>query len=152
MTEAEYARRVSVLRDAIRDARKAHIGSPNLQRYPEWVPSAARDILDFDTARGKSASSVAKLLGVSTASLFRWASMAHPLPAKPTRPGAPMTRNVPLLTGPDHVDRGHYTIGERCMITVTTPRGIKIEGLSLDQCIRFVVAVERGLIALEKPT
>ena len=98
-------------------------------RYPLELRHRAVAACERCLASGESVAWVAAQLGIAPGSLERWRGSA------PLESGS--FRRVEIVDGED----GDRDAGS---VTVVTPSGYRIEGLSPDQAAQFLVAVDAG--------
>jgi transcriptional regulator with XRE-family HTH domain len=93
-------------------------------RYPEELHQEAVSYAKARRQRGDSLLAISRDLGVKPVTLSRWLQRAHD----------PEFRRVELVTS------GHPTLGLTAGtgVTVTTPSGIRIEGLDLESLIALL--------------
>lgn len=104
----------ATLRHALRSANRVGVG----RGYPKTLRERVVAYTRRATAVGRSRADVADALGLSLATLTRWAS--------PAVPAAPTFRPVVVATEPA---RAVATGG----VAVVLPGGVRVEGLSVEQ-------------------
>ena len=91
-------------------------------RYPEDLQQEAVSYAKASRQRGDSLLAISRDLGVPAVTLSRWFQRAHD----------PEFHRVEIVTP------GHAAMGSAAGVTVTTPSGMRIEGLDLDSLITLL--------------
>jgi hypothetical protein len=104
----------AILRHALRTADRPGVG----RAYPKTLRQRVVTYARRAQAAGRPRADVADALGLSLATLARW--------AQPAAPAAPAFRPVVVAPEPAQADAS-------CGVAVVLPGGVRVEGLSVEQ-------------------